>query len=211
MVERRRRDLISHSHKGKGSSCPSCTLLSDPTAPTLLPGAHQTERAIRYYVGTNQVHSAVNQLKVGHRKITGICQSSSFDSYNGAPRQYENRCKDMRHNSNHYRRTATWKCTSLFRMGTERATLCAIYNLDKHEPLETAANDHRPTTYTVPVDRRMGNNETLLVTVQAPQTLPEKVYYNGCLIHPEEYGDRKFCCFRCFKEGQRHALETRIT
>lgn len=78
---------------------------------------------------------------------------------------------------------------------------CVAYNLDKHEPPETVANDLRSTTHTVLAARRMGNNGTFLLTVQGPQTLPEKFYYNGCLIRPKEYRPRRLYCYRCFREG----------
>ncbi|KAM7282815.1 hypothetical protein ISCGN_023644 [Ixodes scapularis] len=78
---------------------------------------------------------------------------------------------------------------------------CVVYGLDPTDSCATIIQDLKSQTHTVLAVRRMGASTTYLVTVQGPQTLPEKFYYNGCIVRPKLYRPRAVYCYRCYQLG----------
>ncbi|KAH9366459.1 hypothetical protein HPB48_022234 [Haemaphysalis longicornis] len=78
---------------------------------------------------------------------------------------------------------------------------CVLYDLDPNDSPATILRELRSPTHEVLAVRRMGKSRTYLVTVQGSSTIPERFYYNGCVLHPQPYRPRVMYCYRCFKLG----------
>lgn len=78
---------------------------------------------------------------------------------------------------------------------------CVVYDLDLTDSPETVARELISATHTVLAARRMGNHGTFLITLQGPDTLPERFYYNGCIVRPKQYKPRPVHCYKCYRAG----------
>ncbi|KAG0411182.1 hypothetical protein HPB47_011686 [Ixodes persulcatus] len=78
---------------------------------------------------------------------------------------------------------------------------CVVYGLETTDSCATIIQDLKSKTHTVLAGRRMGASTTHLVTIQGPQTLPEKFYYNGCIVRPKLYRPRAVYCYRRYQLG----------
>ncbi|KAH9371080.1 hypothetical protein HPB48_015686 [Haemaphysalis longicornis] len=78
---------------------------------------------------------------------------------------------------------------------------CVLYDLDPNDSPATILRELRSPTHEVLAVQRMGKSRTYLVTVQGSSTIPERFYYNACVLHPKPYRPQVMYCYRCFKLG----------
>lgn len=78
---------------------------------------------------------------------------------------------------------------------------CVLYDLDPNDSPATIIRELKSPTHEVLAVRRMGRSNTYLVTVRGSSTIPERFYYNGCVLHPKPFRPRVMYCYRCFKQG----------
>ncbi|KAH7941480.1 hypothetical protein HPB49_014264 [Dermacentor silvarum] len=76
-----------------------------------------------------------------------------------------------------------------------------VNGVDHDEAPEKLLQELSCPTHRVVAARYLGSGRTCLITLQGPNSPPERILYYGCVLHPRSFKPSVVYCYSCFKQG----------
>ncbi|KAH7937238.1 hypothetical protein HPB49_009272 [Dermacentor silvarum] len=76
-----------------------------------------------------------------------------------------------------------------------------VNSVDHDEEPEKLLQEQSCPTHRVVAARYLGSGRTCLITLQGPNSTPERILYYGCVLRPRPFKPSVVHCYFCFKQG----------